>query len=64
LNIKHILLKTSKVFYWVLLGLALGLSMYNITTMPLWGWDESRNGMNAFEMLSNGDYLIYTMQGK
>ena len=57
-------MKTSKVFYWVLLGLALGLSMYNITTMPLWGWDESRNGMNAFEMLSNGDYFNLHYAGK
>jgi len=59
-----LVLKTSNVFLLVLIGLTLGFSLYNITTMPLWGWDESRNGMNAFEMLQNKDYFNLHYAGK
>jgi 4-amino-4-deoxy-L-arabinose transferase-like glycosyltransferase len=35
------------------------LSLMNLRQRDLQEWDESRNGVNAFEMLQNGDYINY-----
>lgn len=51
---------TKQNFYFPLLVLIVTtLSLLNIGQYNLQEWDESRNGVNAFEMLHNGDYINY-----
>ena len=38
-------------------------ALYNLGTHPLQDWDESRNGINAFEMLQNGDWVNLHFKG-
>ncbi len=43
--------------YWLMLGWAAVLLFYRLGTGDVKEWDEARNGVNAFEMLQNGDFL-------
>ena len=42
-------------------AILLALLAYNV---PVHEWDESRNGINAIEMLGNGDWLNLHYAGK
>ncbi len=48
---------TEKKYLLCLLLFALLFSLWNLGAAPLMEWDESRNGVNAIEMLENGDYF-------
>jgi len=62
LNISRI--KQQRFFVPVIIILVLFLSLLNRGTYDLQEWDESRNGVNAFEMLKNGDYINLHYNGK
>ena len=36
----------------------------NVGNLPIRLWDESRNAVNAIEMLQNGDYIIRSYENK
>ena len=44
--------------YIISIGLTLVFVLFNISTAPLVEWDESRNGINAIEMVRNGNYFV------
>ena len=41
----------------LVLVLATFMAFWKLGAHPVYEWDESRQGVNAFEMLNNGDYL-------
>lgn len=57
-----------KASYWMLLGLLLAISVLllfdNLGTMDIQWADESRHGVNAYEMMESGDYLVTTYLGE
>ena len=43
--------------YYALLFLIIFLSFFRLDQQPIHQWDEARTGVNAVEMLENGDYI-------
>lgn len=54
--------------YWLLLGLMLAVSVLllfdNLGAMRIQWADESRHGVNAYEMMQRGDWVVSTYQGE
>ncbi len=53
-----------KYFYVISMLLAAAFVFYQSGQMPVVEWDEARNGLNALEMLRNGDWLNYYYAGE
>jgi len=54
--------------YWLYLYIAFLLLLsficfYNLWSLPIYDWDEARHGINAFEMLKEGNYIANYYQG-
>jgi len=47
-------------FFVLVLTYAFINAFYGIGSAPIVEWDEARHGVNAYEMIENGDYLIHT----
>ena len=54
--------------YWLYLYIALLLLLsficfFNLWNLPIQDWDEARHGINAYEMLKEGNYIVNYYQG-
>ena len=60
-------MKSKNYIYWALFAMILIGSavycFYNLNDGVIFDWDESRHGVNAFEMIQSGDYLVHTYAG-
>ncbi|NRD77673.1 glycosyltransferase family 39 protein [Bacillus sp. BRMEA1] len=46
-----------------LLGLACFNIFYRLGDFPIYSWDEARHGVNAYEMLKKGNFVVSTYRG-
>jgi 4-amino-4-deoxy-L-arabinose transferase-like glycosyltransferase len=53
----------SKYAFWLCSFVMIIVGSVNISTHDVQEWDESRNGVNAFEMIKQNDYLNYYYNG-
>lgn len=57
-----------EILYWILLAALLtagGFLLFtNLGEAPISDCDEARHGVNAYEMMQSGDYLVTTFQGE
>lgn len=57
-----------EVAYWLALGLLMAVSVVllfkNLGTMDIQWADESRHGLNAYEMMESGEYVVSTYRGE
>jgi 4-amino-4-deoxy-L-arabinose transferase-like glycosyltransferase len=58
------MLKIQKKYFFILLIFVALFSFWRIGQHDLQEWDESRNGVNAYEMYHNHDYVNYYYEGK
>lgn len=59
--------KTNTVYYILmilLLGCAGFLLLYHVTQQIVFAFDEGRHGVNAYEMLQSGNWIMNTVQGQ
>jgi 4-amino-4-deoxy-L-arabinose transferase-like glycosyltransferase len=54
--------KKAAFFYILILGLTAFHLFFRLGSGPVFEWDEARHGLNAFEMLQNGQYSFTTYQ--
>ncbi len=52
------------VLFVLLVGLAAGLIFHKLGQRELVAYDESRHGVNAYEMMQRGDWVVNTYQGE
>lgn len=55
--ISHLTHLLERYAFYLLLPLVLFFSFYRLGDQPVHQWDEARTGINAIEMLDNGDYI-------
>lgn len=58
------LVKNKSVLILIVISIALFFSFIKKGSHDLQEWDEARNGVNAFEMLQNGDYINLHYKGE
>lgn len=54
----------NKIVALVIMGMIFGVAIFNVVykmgVMPIQSWDEARHGVNAYEMLRNGEWIVNT----
>ena len=65
MNLKRISGAGRGVGFWLLTAVLLGYLLFgNLGEMFITDYDEARHGVNAYEMIRSGDYLVSTYQGQ